>query len=247
MSAKNGCGLCKIVVENLNVTRNKEVILKDISFNMHCGELTALIGVNGAGKTTLLRSILGEIEHNGNVFFESHDGERISKITIGYVPQHLNFDTSSPISVYDFLLAARTLKPVSFWRFKKDNYHIEESLATAGASELINRTLGNLSGGELQRVMLAQALYPIPELLILDEPLSGVDCVGSEQFYDSIKRLRSDYHIAIAMVSHDLELVSQYADNVLLINKQVLCSGSADEVFNSNEYKREFQVGGTDT
>lgn len=244
MKAKNGCGLCKIAVENVSVIRNKEAILNDVSFNLHCGNLTALIGVNGAGKTTLLRSILGEIEYDGNVFFEGFDGKKISKITIGYVPQHLNFDTSTPVSVYDFLLASRTKMPVSFFRPKKNTYNIEESLATAGAGELINRTLGDLSGGELQRVMLAQALYPIPELLILDEPLSGVDCIGSEQFYDSIQNLRENYHISIIMVSHDLELVKQYADDVLLLNKEVLCFGSTDEVFSSNEYKKTFQSGG---
>jgi len=244
MNASNGCGLCKVTVENLNVVRDKEVILKNISFDMHCGELTAFIGVNGAGKTTLLRSILGEIEHEGSVGFESHDGNKLSKITIGYVPQHLNFDTGSPISVSDFLLAARTSKPVSFFGFKKDKFDINKSLSAAGASELANRTLGDLSGGELQRVMLAQALYPTPELLILDEPLSGIDCVGSEQFYDSITNLRNNYHIAIAMVSHDLELVRQYADNVLLINKEILCYGSVDKVFNSDTYKHTFQVGG---
>lgn len=244
MNAKNGCGLCKIAVENVSVVRNKEAILKDVSFNLHCGKLTALIGVNGAGKTTLLRSILGEIQHEGEVFFEGFDGKRLSKITIGYVPQHLNFDTSSPVSVHDFLQASRTIRPVSFFRPQKNSYSINESLATAGASELANRTLGDLSGGELQRVMLAQALYPTPELLILDEPLSGVDCIGSEQFYDSIQNLRENYHIAIVMVSHDLELVRQYADDVLLLNKEVLCFGSTSEVFASNAYKQTFQAGG---
>lgn len=243
MDASNGCGLCKVSVKNLSVVRNKEAILKDISFDIHCGELTALIGVNGAGKTTLLRSILGEIKHDGSVGFERHDGKTLSEITIGYVPQHLNFDTSSPISVSDFLMAARTSRPVAFFSSKKDKAEIKKSLAAAGASELSDRMLGDLSGGELQRVMLAQALYPTPELLILDEPLSGVDCIGSEQFYDSITKLRKNYHIAIAMVSHDLELVKQYADSILFINKEILCSGSVDEVFSSDIFKQTFKVG----
>ncbi len=244
MSASNGCGLCKVAVNNLSVIRDNERLLDNLSFELHCGELTAIIGVNGAGKTTLVRSILGEIEHEGTVGFESHDGKKLSNITIGYVPQHLKFDTSSPISVSDFLMAARTTKSVAFFGSKKDKYSIKESLEAAGASELLNRTLGDLSGGELQRVMLAQALFPTPELLILDEPLSGVDCVGSEQFYDSITKLRKNYHISVAMVSHDLELVKQYADNVLLINKKLLCSGNVFDVFNSDEYKKTFQVGG---
>ena len=244
MNASNGCGLCKVSVKNLSVIRDNERLLDDISFEMHCGQMTAIIGVNGAGKTTLLRSMLGEIEHEGSVGFESHDGKKISNITIGYVPQHLNFDASSPVSVSDFLMAARTLRPVSFFGSKKDKFNIKESLASAGASELVDRTLGDLSGGELQRVMLAQALYPTPELLILDEPLSGVDCVGSEQFYDSITKLRENFHIAVVMVSHDLELVKQYADNVLLINKRLLRAGNVNDVFNSVEFRQTFQVGG---
>ncbi|MEG1436929.1 MAG: ATP-binding cassette domain-containing protein, partial [Oscillospiraceae bacterium] len=189
-------------------------------------------------------SILGEIEHEGTVGFESHDGKKLSKITIGYVPQHLKFDTGSPVSVSDFLMAARTRKAVAFFSSRKAKFGISESLEAAGASELANRSLGDLSGGELQRVMLAQALYPTPELLVLDEPLSGVDCIGSEQFYDSITKLRQNYHIAVAMVSHDLELVKQYADRVLLINKRLLCSGSVNDVFNSTEFRKTFQVGG---
>ena len=102
------------------------------------------------------------------------------------------------------------------------------------------RTLGELSGGEIQKIMLLQALYPTPELLILDEPVSGVDTVGSEQFYESIAKLRENYHIAIIMVSHDLELVKKYADKVLLVNKQVLKQGSVNEVYNSKEFRKEF-------
>ena len=244
MSTGNGCGLCKVKVNNLTVVRDNEALIKDITFEMHCGELTALIGVNGAGKTTLLRSMLGEIKHEGSVGFESHDGKVLEKITIGYVPQHLDFDKSSPISVADFLLAARTRRPVAFFS-SKSTKSIDESLKTAGCEDLKHRTLGELSGGEIQRVMLAQALYPIPELLILDEPLSGVDTVGSEQFYESISNLRSNYHIAIAMVSHDLELVRKYADKVLLINKGILCQGDVNEVFNSSEFRKTFQIGGT--
>ena len=105
---------------------------------------------------------------------------------------------------------------------------------------LKNKTLGVLSGGEIQRVMLASALYPLPELLILDEPVSGVDLKGSEKFYEVIANLKRNYHIAIAMVSHDLGIVKEYADNVILINKSVLKSGSAEEVFSSPEFKESF-------
>ncbi len=240
MASENGCGLCKIKVDNIGVKKGGEVLLSGVSFHLHCGELTALIGVNGAGKTTLVKSILGEIHHQGTVSFESHDGEKINNITIGYVPQHLDFDRSAPISVEDFLLVGRTNSPVCFIKNKKLIKEIDKALDVVGCKDLKSRTLGSLSGGELQRVMLANALYPLPELLLLDEPVSGVDAAGSEKFYEVIQNLKQNYHMAIAMVSHDLGIVRDFADNVVLINKSVLKSGSATEVFDSPEFKSSF-------
>lgn len=243
MSSQNGCGLCKISVKDIGVKKGKEVLLSSVSFELFCGQLTALIGVNGAGKTTLLKSILNEIKHDGSVSFESHHGEKIENITIGYVPQHLDFDRSAPVSVEDFMLIGRTRSAVCFKKDKRQQKAIDEALEMVGCLELKNKTLGVLSGGEIQRVMLANALYPLPELLILDEPVSGVDLKGSEKFYEVIKNLKTNYHIAIAMVSHDLGIVKEYADNVILINKSVLKSGSAEEVFSSKEFKESFFYG----
>ncbi|MBE6751486.1 MAG: metal ABC transporter ATP-binding protein [Ruminococcaceae bacterium] len=243
MSSQNGCGLCKISVKDIGVKKGKDVLLSSVSFDLFCGQLTALIGVNGAGKTTLLKSILNEIKHDGTVTFESHHGEKIENITIGYVPQHLDFDRSAPVSVEDFMLIGRTNSPVCFKKDKKQLKAIDEALEMVGCLELKNKTLGVLSGGEIQRVMLASALYPLPELLILDEPVSGVDIKGSEKFYEVINNLKTNYHIAIAMVSHDLGIVKEYADNVILINKSVLKSGSAEEVFSSKEFKESFFYG----
>ncbi len=240
MASENGCGLCKIKVDNISVKKGGEVLLSEVSFHLHCGELTALIGVNGAGKTTLVKSILGEINHDGTVSFESHDGEKISNITIGYVPQHLDFDRSAPVSVEDFLLVGRTKTPVCFVKNKQLKKEVDKALETVGCKELKHRKLGALSGGELQRVMLANALHPLPELLLLDEPVSGVDAAGSEKFYEVISDLKHNYHMAIAMVSHDLGIVRDFADNVVLINKSVLKSGSAREVFDSPEFKSSF-------
>ncbi len=240
MAFENGCGLCKISVNNITVKKGSDTLLSDVSFHLHCGELTAVIGVNGAGKTTLVKSILGEIRHEGNVSFESHHGEKINKVTIGYVPQHLDFDRSVPISVEDFLMSGRTNSPVCFKRKKDIIKSIDEALETVGCLNLKKRKLGELSGGELQRVMLVNALHPLPELLILDEPVSGVDAKGSEIFYEAILNLKKNYHMAIAMVSHDLGIVREYADNVVLINKTVLKSGSAQDVFNSEEFKNVF-------
>ena len=240
MASVNGCGLCKISVNNLSVKKGADVLLSDVSFQLHCGELTALIGVNGADKTTLVKSILGEIRHQGNVSFESHHGEKINKVTIGYVPQHLHFDRSAPVSVEDFLLAGRTNTPVFLSKKKAILDEIDQALENVGCLDLKKRRLGELSGGELQRVMLVNALYSLPELLILDEPVSGVDAKGSEIFYESILNLKKNYHMAIAMVSHDLGIVREYADKVVLMNKTVLKTGSAKEVFESPEFKNSF-------
>ena len=123
---------------------------------------------------------------------------------------------------------------------KKIKKEIEEALEIVGSKDLKGRNLGSLSGGELQRVMLANALYPLPELLLLDEPVSGVDAAGSEKFYEVIRDLKQNYHMAIAMVSHDLGIVRDFADKVVLINKSVLKSGKAEDVFNSQEFKSSF-------
>ncbi len=245
MPCRDGCGLCNVVIKNLTVKKGTELLLDNISFSLKCGELTALIGENGAGKTTLLRAILGETEHEGSITHEDCTGEKLPKVTIGYVPQHLHFDTSSPVSVYDFLSVSRTAKPVCFFPGKKKSalrQDIDECLGKVGAQELGNRTLGQLSGGELQKVMLAGALYPTPELLILDEPVSGVDYSATENFYKIIDELRKTTHLAIAMVSHDLDLVKRYADKVILLKKQVLSIGTPEQVYSSAQFKKTFFV-----
>lgn len=231
-----GCGLCSIQIHDISVTRGGDAILEHVSFDAHCGELTALIGVNGAGKTTLLKAILNEIHHTGNVRYLSHDGTILDKITVGYVPQKLEFDLGAPVSVLDFLLAGRTNRPVWLSAGKRDKAAVHALLEQCGAHGLASRTLGELSGGELQRVMLAQALYPAPALLILDEPVSGVDTLGIESFYALISRLIRNTHMAVLMVSHDLNLMRRKADKVILLHHQVLRQGTPEEVFASKEY-----------
>ncbi len=240
MASENGCGLCKISVNNLSVKKGGETILSNVNFHLHCGEMTAVIGVNGAGKTTLVKSMLGEMKHEGNVDFQSHHGEKINNVTIGYVPQYLDFDKTMPISVEDFLLVGRASSPVCFKRNKEKVKAIDEALENVGCLHLKKRRLGDLSGGEKQRIMLCNALYPLPELLILDEPVSGVDVKGSEDFYKAISDLKKNYHIAIAMVTHDLGIVKEFADRVILVNKTVLKEGTAEEVFASPEFKEVF-------
>ncbi len=135
MASGNGCGLCEIQVNNLGVKKGKDTLLKDVSFHLHCGELTAIIGTNGAGKTTLVKSILGEIHHEGTVSFQAHHGEKLDNVTIGYVPQHLEFDRFAPVSVEDFLSVGRTRAPVCFKRKKSVCYDIQNALAAVGCED----------------------------------------------------------------------------------------------------------------
>ncbi|MBQ9880409.1 MAG: metal ABC transporter ATP-binding protein [Clostridia bacterium] len=246
MENEHCSGFCQVRVEGLTVERGGEKIIDSVSFDIHCGELTALIGINGAGKTTLLKAILGEYRHGGTVTHTDHDGGSVGKIVVGYVPQFLDFDRSSPVSAGDFLLAGRTRFPVCFTRHGKVRLELTKQAEELGISDLLDRPLGRLSGGELQRVMLASALYPAPQLLILDEPVSGVDESATDAFYNLICELKNKRHIAVAMVSHDLKQVRRYADRVVLLNRRMLCTGTPEEVFSSEEYKKEFGIVGAD-
>ncbi len=236
----NNCGLCRVDIENLSVENRGDIIIHDINITLHCGELTAIIGKNGAGKTTLLQAILGERPHNGKITFKSHDDTAIKAPKIGYVPQQLVFDKSTPVSVSDFMLSTKTKRPLWLGAKKQDINNIKALLATLGCEYLLNRPLGNLSGGEIQKVMLLTALDPMPDLLILDEPVSGVDAVGLDMFYKKITSVRDTYHIAIILVSHDLNLIKKYADKAVLIDKTVIKQGETKEVFSSNEFKTSF-------
>ncbi len=229
-------GLCCTRIENFGVVRGKYEILRNVNLHIHCGELTAVIGPNGAGKSTLLKAVLGEIPHSGELIFLDEKNKRTGKPLIGYVPQKLEFDGSSPTSVYDLFAAALSTKAVWFFHPKKVREAVLQSLMRADAEHLIARRLGELSGGELQRVLLALALDPLPDLLLMDEPVSGIDPAGLQLFYNMVSELRRNYDLSIILVSHDLNLVSQYADRVVLINnKTVECVGTPKEVFSDRK------------
>lgn len=231
MSAIKACGLCCTKIENFNVTLSRKVILKDVNLHIHCGEMTAIIGLNGAGKSTLLKAILGEVPHTGQLRFEDKKGIHQNNPIIGYVPQQLDFDPGTPVSVLDFISSSRAIFPVWLGSTKEVRENVIKSLDLVEAGHLIDRKLGNLSGGELQRVLLALALDPIPDLLLLDEPVSGIDQAGMSVFYNLLSKVRKDYDLSIILVSHDLPLVSKYADRVVYLNKTVELSGTPAEVF----------------
>lgn len=222
--------LCETKIENFSVQVGNLKILENVSFTMNCGELTALIGQNGAGKSTLLKSILGEISHTGTLNYFDAKGKHLKPI-IGYVPQTLKFDASSPISVLDLFMSCLSSKPI--WLFPSIFFRkrVLKNLKKVNAEYLIDRRLGALSGGELQRILLALALDPIPDLLLLDEPVSGVDKDGSEIFYELAAKLCEKYDLAILLISHDLEKVKKYADKVIVLNKKIIKIGTVDQVF----------------
>lgn len=236
------CGVCCTKVENFGVTAGKTQILKNVNIHIHCGELTALIGPNGAGKSTLFKAILGEIKHTGELKYLDAKGVRSGHPLIGYVPQYLNFDLSTPTSVLDLFTACRTRIPTWFMNPSKIRKDVEEKLTKVKAEHLIGRRLGALSGGELQRVLLALALDPVPDLLLLDEPVSGIDQNGLEIFYNMVSELRKNYDLSIILISHDLDLVYRYADRVVLLNGTVVCSGMPKEVFSDERTKKIFGI-----
>ena len=237
------CSLCHIGLENVSVQRGGQTLLHDVSMHIHCGQLTALIGQNGAGKTTLIRALLGEIRHGGAIRHVDDHGRSIPHLRTGYVPQHLQFDKEMPVTVEDFIAASLTRRPVWTGVGRKTRAKVAEALAQVDAAALAQRPLGRCSGGELQRVLLALALNPMPDLLVLDEPVSGVDQNGLTMFLDTVLRLKETHHMAILLVSHDLHLVRRYADHVVLLDKTVLCQGAPEKVFATQEFDDVFGQG----
>jgi len=239
-SGCNSCGFCCTKIENFSVTSGKTEILRNVNLHIHCGELTAIIGPNGAGKSTLLKAVLGEVNYSGKMEFLDMKGDRTGKPLIGYVPQHLEFDKSSPVSVIDLFTAALSDLPVWLIKFKQIRNEIHRALTVVQADHLIDKNIGQLSGGELQRILLALALAPMPDLLLLDEPVSGIDQSGLELFYSIVSEIRHNFDISIILVSHDLKLVAQYADRIVLLNKTILAIGRPNEVLTEENLSDAF-------
>ena len=235
------CGLCRIELSKVGVKAGADVLVEDVSFHIHCGQLTALVGPNGAGKTTLVQAILGQRPHTGAIRHVDAEGHNFPAPRIGYVPQQLPFDREMPLTVCDLMAASLSRRPVWTGVGKAMRAKVHTALEETQAASLIDKRLGALSGGELQRVLLAMALTPLPDLLVLDEPVSGVDQNGLSLFLQTVSALRSSHHLAILMVSHDWDLVRRYADFVVLVQKTVLKAGTPQEVFASPEFFNVFR------
>ena len=199
--------------------------MDNINLDVGPGSIHALIGPNGAGKTTLIRSVMGGMPHQGMIRFYFRNRGRI-----GYVPQLLEFDHSVPITVGDFIAIMLQDSPVFISGTKKIRSQVKQVLAATESEHLINRLIGGLSGGEFRRVLLAQALTPLPELLLLDEPASNVDEYGAQLIERMLLRLKSEQGLTILMVAHDIRMVLRIADHVTSINREVTFDGHPEEL-----------------
>ena len=210
-------------VENAGVSINDKSLVKGVSFEIKQGEIVTLIGPNGSGKSTTAKIALG--------IYKKIDG-KVKKYTdkIGYVPQKISIDWTLPIRVLDFMTLTEELT--------QDQINI--ALNLTGVEHLKNKSLSNLSGGEFQRVLIARAISKKPELLVLDEPVQGVDFNGEIALYELIKQISEKMKCGILLISHDLHVVMSATDFVLCLNGHVCCSGAPHKVVKDSKYKELF-------
>ena len=239
-----GCeNSCCLKIENLSVRFGSDVVLEDVNLHMHCGQMVALIGPNGAGKSTLIRAILGQREYTGTIQFSPADGSA-EKLRIGYVPQNPAFHPGDPISVLDLFCCSLSRRPAFLPVGKAFRQKVLDCLSRVHGEGLIDKRVGDLSGGEVQRVLLALALEPMPHILILDEPLSGVDVEGMDRLMQMLDEIRKTYDLSILMTTHDFSMLEHYCDRVVLISHKILKKGTPLEVLNSDEFFDAFHMGG---
>ena len=215
-------------LENVTVRLGDVSILEAVSATVPHGGCTAIIGPNGAGKTTLLLALLKSIEFQGNIRISPgrhEDGARV-----GYVPQRLLFDRDMPLTVAEFLVMGQQRLPLWFGVQRARRQRVAEQLEAVRAGYLADRRLGALSGGELQRVLLALALQQDPDILVLDEFVEGVDVKGEQILCELLESLRRERHYTQIIVSHDLSLVTAHATHVICLNRRVLAEGPPQTV-----------------
>ncbi|WP_075485718.1 ATP-binding cassette domain-containing protein [Candidatus Pelagibacter communis] len=212
-----------VKLNNAGFKQNNKWLVEGVSLTVEKGKIVTLIGPNGSGKSTTAKIALG--------IYKNIEGS-VEKYTnkVGYVPQKISIDWTLPLRVYDFMLLTENIKKEA----------IDEALTLTGVIHLKNKNLGNLSGGEFQRVLIARAISKKPELLVLDEPVQGVDYTGEIALYELIKRISDSLHCGILLISHDLHTVMTATDHVVCLNGHVCCSGSPMDVAKNNEYKSLF-------
>ena len=213
-------------LENLSLNIDGNQILDQISFTMPQGKIVTIIGPNGSGKTSLARCILKLIEPTtGTIWFKP-------KLRIGYMPQRITLNPNLPLTVLDFLRLE-----IKYKISKKLLYNIIEEI---GVNDILTTPLQKISGGEMQRVLLARALLTKPDLLILDEPVQGVDVNGQVEFYKLIDKLRLEKRLSILIISHDLHMVMKTTDYVICLNHHICCQGTTSFVNQQQNFQELF-------
>ena len=212
-----------VKLNKVGFKQNNKWLVEGVSLKVEKGKIVTLIGPNGSGKSTTAKIALG--------IYKNIEGS-VVKFTnkVGYVPQKISIDWTLPLRVYDFMLLTEDIKDES----------INEALTLTGVTHLKNENLGNLSGGEFQRVLIARAISKKPELLVLDEPVQGVDYTGEIALYELIKKISDTLNCGILLISHDLHTVMTATDHVVCLNGHVCCSGTPIDVAKNNEYKTLF-------
>ena len=212
-----------VKLNEVGIRQNDKWLVKGVSLVVEKGKIVTLIGPNGSGKSTTAKIALG--------IYKKIEGQ-VEKYTnnVGYVPQKISIDWTLPLRVNDFMLLTENLKDEA----------VNEALSLTGVIHLKDKNLGNLSGGEFQRVLLARAISRKPDLLVLDEPVQGVDFTGEIALYELIKKISDTLNCGILLISHDLHTVMSATDHVVCLNGHVCCSGSPSDVARNNEYKALF-------
>lgn len=220
-----------IELDQVAVRQGGLEILAPISTGIERGSVTAIIGPNGAGKTTLLKAILGLISCTGSIRFYSREGKQLRRRpVIGYVPQRLDFDRGLPMTVRDLMSMGMQRLPVWCGITKQTDSLARRELKRVEAEGLMDRPLGKLSGGEFQRVQLALALQIEPDIVLLDEPVSGVDVAGEHLFCDLLQSVKDESRLTLVMVSHDLSVVSNHATHAVCLNHGLIAAGPVGSV-----------------
>ena len=207
-------------LSKVGVSLSGHQILSEITFEVARGQIAALIGPNGAGKTTLVRTMLGLVAHSGEIKVLGQKPKDVRQ-RVGYAPQKFEFDRDFPITVAEFLRLSSKAAIEA---------RLGEVLAEVGMSGQERKPLGELSGGQLQRVLIARALLGQPEVLFLDEPTAGVDIEGEQGFYELIHDLNEKHGTTIVMVSHEVNMVYAFATQVICLNRDLYCAGAPKEV-----------------
>ena len=215
---------------NVSYKTKHHTILSDISFELHMGDIVTVIGPNGGGKTTLAQILIGIINPSSGTVTKKKN------LTIGYMPQRINLNSLVPITVKEFLFFYGSEQ------YSVDS--IDQILEENGITKILDKQIYNLSGGELQRVLFARVLLRDPELLILDEPIQGLDVVGQRDFYSKIDKLRLHLKKSIIMISHDLHTVMSSSDKVVCLNHKIHCSGKPSDIKSHQSYKDLFRLEG---